>query len=141
MSDILKSRVQKPTGIAAECFTWEGANCEIYDVSGQKHTERKKWIHCFSDKIFAVVFVASLSDYDQMMLDDPTQNRMVEAIELFDEICNLACFEKIGMILLLNKADLFEKKIKKVMTGLPRISILLWNVIANGISPYIYVFI
>ena len=134
MSDILKSRVQKPTGIAEECFTFDdNYPCEIYDVCGQKHTERKKWIHCFSDKLTAVVFVASLSDYDQV-------NRMAEATELFDEICNLACFEKIGMILLLNKADLFEKKIKKVMTGLPRISIL-WNVIANGISPYIYVFI
>ncbi len=38
---------------------------------------------------------------------------MVEAIELFDEICNLEWFKETAMLLFLNKKDLFEMKIKK----------------------------
>jgi hypothetical protein len=33
-------------------------------VGGQKN-ERKKWIHCF-DNVNAVMFVAALSEYDQV---------------------------------------------------------------------------
>lgn len=41
----------------------------LIDVGGQK-TERRKWIHCF-DNVTAVLFVASLSAFDQFLNDDP----------------------------------------------------------------------
>jgi hypothetical protein len=58
----------------------------MYDVGGQRN-ERKKWIHCFDD-VTAVIFVASLSEYDQVLYEDHTVNRMDEAVTLFADIAN-----------------------------------------------------
>lgn len=83
----------------------------MYDVGGQRN-ERKKWIHCF-DNVTAVIFVAAINEYDQVLYEDNTQNRLIEALTLFKEISNSPYFSNTSMILFLNKRDLFEKKIKK----------------------------
>jgi len=84
----------------------------MLDVGGQRN-ERKKWIHCF-ENVTAVLFVVAISAYDQTLYEDETTNRMVEAINLFEEICNSRWFRDISMVLFLNKSDLFIKKIQKV---------------------------
>lgn len=116
--DILKSRV-RTSGIVEEKYKIDGVDFVMYDVGGQRN-ERKKWIHCFDD-VTAVIFVAAISEYDQMLYEDNRQNRMDEAISLFDEICNSRWFEDTSMILFLNKKDLFEKKIKKVSINQPAV--------------------
>jgi len=40
----------------------------MYDVGGQRYF-RKKWLATFED-VDAIVFVASLSEYDQMLVED-----------------------------------------------------------------------
>ncbi|CAE7843470.1 unnamed protein product [Symbiodinium microadriaticum] len=107
--DILYSRV-RTSGIVTESYNIDGSTFEMYDVGGQRN-ERKKWIHCFED-VTAIIFVAALSEYDQKLFEDATANRMVEALDLFDEIINNAFFRKSSIILFLNKRDLFEMKIK-----------------------------
>merc|ERR1719263_2721395 len=109
--DMLLSRV-RTSGIVTERYEIDGSQFEMYDVGGQRN-ERKKWIHCFDD-VTAVIFVAALSEYDQALYEDANTNRMTEAVELFDEICNNRYFENSSMILFLNKRDLFEEKILKV---------------------------
>ncbi|CAN0403236.1 unnamed protein product, partial [Hapterophycus canaliculatus] len=84
----------------------------MYDVGGQRN-ERKKWIHCF-DNVTAVIFVAALSEYDQCLFEDASTNRMIEAMDLFNEICNNRFFSESSMILFLNKKDLFAEKIQRV---------------------------
>eukprot|EP00455_Lapot_gusevi_P008767 TRINITY_DN1385_c0_g2_i1.p1 TRINITY_DN1385_c0_g2~~TRINITY_DN1385_c0_g2_i1.p1 ORF type:complete len:158 (+),score=63.37 TRINITY_DN1385_c0_g2_i1:52-525(+) len=84
----------------------------MFDVGGQRN-ERKKWIHCF-ENVTAVIFVAAMSEYDQVLFEDENTNRMIEALNLFDEICNSRWFRDTSMILFLNKRDLFAEKIKKV---------------------------
>ena len=106
--DMLLARV-RTSGIVTEKYVIDNKNFEMYDVGGQRN-ERKKWIHCFDD-VTAVIFVAALSEYDQVLFEDSSTNRMVEAVELFDEICNNRYFTKSNMILFLNKKDLFEEKI------------------------------
>lgn len=108
--DILRSRV-RTTGIVETSFLIEGNNFKMFDVGGQRN-ERKKWIHCF-ENVTAVLFVAAISEYDQQLYEDETTNRMVEALTLFDEICNSRWFRETSMILFLNKKDLFMEKIKK----------------------------
>ena len=112
--DMLLARV-RTTGIVTEKYVIDGKNFEMYDVGGQRN-ERKKWIHCFDD-VTAVIFVAALSEYDQMLFEDSNTNRMVEAVDLFNEICNNRYFTKSNMILFLNKKDLFEEKIQHVHIG------------------------
>ena len=65
-------------------------------------SERKKWINCF-DSVTAVIFVASMSCYDEKMFEDQEKNSMTDQLELFDKICNEPVFVKTSMILFLNK--------------------------------------
>jgi hypothetical protein len=53
----------------------DGTIFEMYDVGGQRN-ERKKWIHCF-DSVTAIIFVAALSEYDQVLFEDASTNRYV----------------------------------------------------------------
>jgi len=109
--DVLRSRV-RTTGIVENDFAIDGNQFKMFDVGGQRN-ERKKWIHCFSE-VTAVLFVAALSEYDMVLYEDEDTNRMEEALNLFDEICNSRWFKKTSMILMLNKRDLFAEKIQKV---------------------------
>eukprot|EP00474_Spongospora_subterranea_P001066 CRZ01524.1 hypothetical protein [Spongospora subterranea] len=109
--DVLRSRV-RTTGIVETEFIIESNRFKMFDVGGQRN-ERKKWIHCF-ENVTAVIFVAAMSEYDQVLYEDETTNRMTEALNLFDEICNSRWFRETSMILFLNKRDLFAEKIKKV---------------------------
>jgi len=109
--DILHSRV-RTTGIVETEFEIEGRTFHLFDVGGQRN-ERRKWIHCF-ENVTCVIFVAAISEYDQVLYEDETTNRMVETMKLFDEICNSKWFLDKSLILFLNKRDLFEEKIEKV---------------------------
>jgi len=120
VSDVMKARV-RTSGIVEEEYCIDGVNFRMYDVGGQRN-ERKKWIHCF-ENVTAVIFVGAISEYDQVLYEDKTQNRLVEAVDLFDEICNSKWFHETSMILFLNKRDLFhtkfiERKVPLNTTGL-----------------------
>ena len=77
--DLLRVRV-RTSGIVEEKYCIDGMNFNMYDVGGQRN-ERKKWIHCF-ENVTAIIFVAAISEYDQVLFEDHTQNRVIEAIEL-----------------------------------------------------------
>jgi len=109
--DILRTRV-RTTGIVETKFEIEGRQFHLFDVGGQRN-ERRKWIHCF-ENVTCVIFVAAMSEYDQVLFEDETTNRMSETLRLFDEICNSRWFIDNSLILFLNKRDLFKEKLKKV---------------------------
>ncbi|XP_042236198.1 guanine nucleotide-binding protein G(o) subunit alpha isoform X5 [Homarus americanus] len=108
--DILRTRV-KTTGIVEVHFSFKNLNFKLFDVGGQR-SERKKWIHCFED-VTAIIFCVAMSEYDQVLHEDETTNRMQESLKLFDSICNNKWFGDTSIILFLNKKDLFEEKIKR----------------------------
>jgi guanine nucleotide-binding protein G(o) subunit alpha len=108
--DILRTRV-KTTGIVEVHFNFKNLNFKLFDVGGQR-SERKKWIHCFED-VTAIIFCVGMSEYDQVLHEDETTNRMQESLKLFDSICNNKWFTDTSIILFLNKKDLFEAKIHK----------------------------
>jgi len=114
--DLIHSR-QRTTGINKIHFAIKDDKghlqeiYEIFDVGGQKN-ERRKWVHFF-DNTDAIIFVAALSEYNQLLWEDHRSNRMKEAIGLFRGIVNLPVFKKSDVILFLNKSDLFKSKVGK----------------------------
>jgi len=93
-------------------FEIDGNQFMMFDVGGQRN-ERKKWIHCF-ENVTAVLFVAAISGYDQVLYEDEKTNRMVETLNLFEDIANSRWFKETAIILFLNKRDIFAEKVTKV---------------------------
>ena len=106
--DVLKAQIHT-TGINTSHFIYNDLRFDIYDVGGQR-SERKKWLHCF-EGVNAVIFCVALSEYDLVLREDESVNRMQESMKLFNSICNNKWFFKTPIILFLNKIDLFKEKI------------------------------
>jgi len=109
--DLLHTRVQTKS-VIENTFIIGGKPFKMFDVGGQRGL-RKKWMPLF-DNVTAVIFVAAISEYDQVLIEDAKTNRVTEALVLFDEICNSIHFINTSMILFLNKRDLFQQKVEQV---------------------------
>lgn len=107
-SDILRTR-KKTSGIFDFRFLMGGLNIHMFDVGGQR-SERKKWIHCF-DNVTLIIFCVALSEYDQVLLEESTQNRLEESLTLFDSVVNSRWFSRTSVVLFLNKIDVFASKL------------------------------
>lgn len=110
IEDILNLR-QKTIGIVELQFEYMEHTFKFLDVAGQR-TERKKWLNQF-ESISAVVYVVSLSDYNQTLMEDNKTNRMEEALTLFETTLSNPAFKNAPVVLFFNKKDLFERKLKK----------------------------
>lgn len=139
IDDILRAR-QPTTAIQEYKYKISSSYFLFVDVGGQR-SERRKWINCF-ENVTSLLYVASLSDYDLFLSSnelkssnsDSTQvNRMKESIALFKTLINWKktvyvpttngdaprkiakhslLFDRVSIILFLNKEDLFEQKFR-----------------------------
>lgn len=109
--DILHSRV-RTSGVVEERFQMGEANFAMYDVGGQRN-ERRKWIHSF-ENVTTVMFVAAISEYNQVLYEDNRVNRQDEAVQLFRAQLETDWFLKVPFILFLNKVDLFREKLPHI---------------------------
>ncbi|GMR59533.1 hypothetical protein PMAYCL1PPCAC_29728, partial [Pristionchus mayeri] len=98
--DILFSRVAT-TGVVEVKFKIKELDFRVFDVGGQR-SERRKWIHCF-DNVESIIFITAISEYDQVLFEDESTNRMIESMQLFNSICNSSWFLSTAMILFMNK--------------------------------------
>ena len=99
------------TGVVEYPIKVEGRMCfKLVDV-GRQRSEVRKWIQCF-DAVTAVIFLVALSDYDHVVVDSEEQNRLEESKSIFRTIITCPWFRDSFMILILNKKDLLEEKIK-----------------------------
>jgi GTPase SAR1 family protein len=53
-----------------------------------------------------------MEEYDQLLYEDDSTNRMCESLLLFDEIVNSKWFVNSSIVLVMNKVDLFREKIR-----------------------------
>lgn len=108
LQDILYCR-KTTKGVVEFTITIDRVPFLFVDVGGQR-TQRQKWFQCF-DNVTSILFMASASEYDQVILEDRTTNRLVESRNIFDTIVNHMIFSNISVILFLNKLDLLKKKL------------------------------
>jgi len=84
----------------------------MYDVGGQR-IERKKWCSVYED-ISCALFIVGISEYNQELAEDTTKNRLLESIEVFQELISNPRLKDKSIVLFLNKVDIFERKIKTI---------------------------
>lgn len=108
VTDALRTRKQT-SGIFETVFYMGNLRIHMFDVGGQR-SERKKWIHCF-DNVTLIMFCVALSEYDQVLLEESTQNRLEESLKLFDSVVNSRWFTRTSVVLFLNKIDVFAEKL------------------------------
>ena len=85
-------------------------SCNIQKMSMQQPFP---FLYSFSrlsyfNEVDGVIFIASLSGYNLILEEDPTENQMIECIKLFYTLTNSAFFAKTPFILFLNKTDVFK---------------------------------
>ncbi|KAF9067670.1 G-protein alpha subunit-domain-containing protein, partial [Rhodocollybia butyracea] len=100
------------TGVHPVNFEIDGSQpFTLFDFGGRR-SERRKWLwmDCFRNAGM-VIFVASLDAYNEVLLEDPTTNRMQDSLALFQSIVNSSWFIDVPVVLFLNKSDLFSQKI------------------------------
>lgn len=109
LQDILYCR-KTTKGVVEFAMTIDNVPFLFVDVGGQR-TQRQKWFQCF-DSVTSILFLASSSEFDQVILEDRRTNRLQESRNIFDTIVNNRIFTNISVILFLNKMDLLKLKVK-----------------------------
>ncbi|XP_078482185.1 guanine nucleotide-binding protein subunit alpha-13-like [Ciona intestinalis] len=110
MQDVLLSR-QATRGIQEYVFEIRRIPFRFFDVGGQRG-QRQKWLKCFED-VTSILFLASSSEFDQVLMEDRKTNRLQESLDIFELIVNNRYFVNVSIILFLNKSDLLEEKVKQ----------------------------
>eukprot|EP00455_Lapot_gusevi_P045105 TRINITY_DN5738_c0_g1_i4.p1 TRINITY_DN5738_c0_g1~~TRINITY_DN5738_c0_g1_i4.p1 ORF type:complete len:351 (-),score=28.67 TRINITY_DN5738_c0_g1_i4:42-1094(-) len=105
--------VIRTIGVIQQNMFINGRAVSVFDTGGQR-AERKKWIHLFDGQP-TILFVAALSEYNQMVWEDDTgtSNRLIESLELFESLAQPARqLSASRFVLILNKVDVFRTRIQ-----------------------------
>ena len=110
LDDMLRVTLHYPTpGIVEYSFQMrKEVVFRMVDVGGQR-SGRRKWIHYFEG--ITILFITAISEYDEVLAEDISQNRMRENLALFKTIMSYPLFKYSDIILFLDKTDLFMEKI------------------------------
>eukprot|EP00474_Spongospora_subterranea_P008626 CRZ09084.1 hypothetical protein [Spongospora subterranea] len=106
--DILHARL-RTSGIVDSIVHIQQVPVRLLDVGGQRN-ERRKWMRCFSG-CHALLYVVAISEFDQVLYEHNTKNRLIESLEVFAEIVQSGYIQSCPIFLFLNKKDLFLQKI------------------------------
>jgi len=144
-NDILRCR--EPTlGLLEATVQIQESSFRFLCMRGSKG-QRRKWLPSFGageESIAAVMFVASLDEYDQThpnpnrdslkeeilsafpdwspsvihtvvdFLEEENVSKLRDSIDFFEEICGNKFYEHVGLVLLLNRRNIFNEKLKTV---------------------------
>ncbi|KIM27401.1 hypothetical protein M408DRAFT_169642 [Serendipita vermifera MAFF 305830] len=82
----------------------------IYDVGGARN-QRHVWAPFFDD-VQALIFLAPISAFDQVLTEDTLVNRMEDSMLLWRNIVSNKLLRNVNLVLFLNKCDLLQKKLQ-----------------------------
>ncbi|EGO03528.1 hypothetical protein SERLA73DRAFT_101731 [Serpula lacrymans var. lacrymans S7.3] len=117
-NDILRARL--PTSgveehrIVINEGSGHGKDWLFYDVGGAGG-QRAVWAP-FVDDVKVVIFLAPICAFDQPLDDDPRTNRLTAVFDSWKSVCGNQLLSEVHFILLLNKCDILDKKLK---SGVP----------------------
>ncbi|KAF8519463.1 guanine nucleotide binding protein, alpha subunit [Gautieria morchelliformis] len=111
--DILRTRI-RTLGVSETHFKLEtgpdkGQTWVVIDVGGSRN-QRAAWVPYFDD-VNAIIFLASIGDFDQFLKEDRTINCLKDTLELWESIVSNKLLGKAEIILFLNKYDMLSQKI------------------------------
>lgn len=112
--DVLKARL-KTTGVVEHSFSIADSQrrlipWKIYDVGGARN-QRHAWAPYFED-VNAIIFLAPISAFDQVLAEDPEVNRLEDSVMLWRSVVSNKLLAHVSIILFLNKVDLLQAKLK-----------------------------
>lgn len=73
-----------------------------YRARNQRHA----WASFF-DSVDAIIFLAPISAFNQVLSEDPRVNRVADSLHLFRAICANKLLANVNIVLFLNKVRLF----------------------------------
>ncbi|KAH9055616.1 G-alpha-domain-containing protein [Lactarius vividus] len=110
-ADILKARIQTvgveehPLKIERDEQLWS-----IIDVGGSRGS-RAAWVPYFED-VNMLLFIAPVSAFNQTLTEDRSVNRLWDTFLLWKAVCKHHLLRKATFVVLLNKSDLLDAKIR-----------------------------
>ncbi|KAF7375922.1 hypothetical protein MSAN_00006600 [Mycena sanguinolenta] len=121
--DILKARL-KTLGVSEHNFSLKAGNMVpqswiVYDVGGARSVVSAAWVPYFDD-MDAIIFLAPLSCFDQVLAEDETVNRLEDSILLWKTIVSSPLLKDTSLILFLNKCDILKVSAIILFQGIRR---------------------
>ncbi|KDR85504.1 hypothetical protein GALMADRAFT_234415 [Galerina marginata CBS 339.88] len=112
-ADVLKARL-KTMGVVEHTFSIpsgsnRGVEWRIYDVGGARN-QRQAWAPYFED-VNAIIFLAPISVFDQVLTEDPRVNRLEDSLLLWKSVVSNKLLANVNIVLFLNKCDLLQAKL------------------------------
>jgi len=113
-ADVLKARL-KTVGVVEHTFSINsgsnrGVEWRIYDVGGSRN-QRQAWAPYFDD-VNAIIFLAPISAFDQVLAEDPRVNRLEDSLILWKSVVSNKLLTNVNIVLFLNKCDLLQAKLE-----------------------------
>jgi guanine nucleotide-binding protein subunit alpha len=113
-ADVLKARL-KTMGVVEYKFSIlsgsnRGVQWRIYDVGGARN-QRQAWAPYFAH-VNAIIFLAPISTFDQVLAEDPHVNRLEDSLLLWKSVVSNKLLEQVSIVLFLNKCDLLRAKLE-----------------------------
>ncbi|KAG2367170.1 guanine nucleotide binding protein, alpha subunit [Suillus spraguei] len=114
--DVLRARL-KTLGVSEHRFNMKTGpmgspmshDWRVFDVGGQRSL-RAAWVPYFDD-MNAIIFLAPISCFDQVLQEDPSVNRLADSFLLWKAIVSNPLLKKTELILFLNKCDILRAKL------------------------------
>ncbi|KAI0089485.1 guanine nucleotide binding protein, alpha subunit [Irpex rosettiformis] len=98
-------QVKDGSGFGSSTREWR-----IYDVGGHRSLVRAAWAPFFDD-MNAILFLAPISCFDQVLEEDPNVNRLEDSILLWKSIVSNPLLSRTSLVLFLNKIDILKAKL------------------------------
>ena len=105
------------SGVDEVTFFMDGVQCVLYSIGrmGRDQRSLRRYLGSFDGKIRLVTYFVATNEYDQYSSEREEQWKVDESLELFERIVtNELLGDDTGIFLVMNKTDLFRRKLRDV---------------------------